>query len=110
MNTKELTLKITSLEAENAMLSKRIQAMEAWADDFVTWATAQITDVRTHSETTRVAVAAKSTSSRIKVLAPKMEYLEVKAEMIASGKQFTTQQVVDEAIKRAKANAGKTAT
>ena len=100
-----LNVEIESLKTANALLSKRIQALEAWADDFTTWVQNELADVRANATATRVAVAAKSTtSSRIRVLAPKQEYLAVKAEYIASGRKFTTQEVVTEAIKRAKAN------
>lgn len=115
MNTKELTLKIESLEATIAVLIQRAeaaeakhQALEKWADDFAVWAQSQIADVSKNATATRLVVGAKNTtSSRIKVLAPKQEYLEVKAEMQAAGKPFTTQQVVDEALRRAKASAAK---
>lgn len=111
MNTKELTLKIESLEATIAVLIARceasdakVQALETWADDFTTWVQNELADVRANATATRVAVAAKSTtSSRIRILAPKTEYLAVKAEYLAAGRKLTTQEVVTEAIKRAKA-------
>lgn len=100
-----LNVEIESLKTANDLLSKRIQALEAWADDFTTWVQNELADVRKNADATRVAVAAKNTtsSSRIRILAPKQEYLAVKAEYIASGRKFTTQEVVTEAIKRAKA-------
>lgn len=112
MNAKELTVKIEQLEATIAVLIQRAEASDAklaslenWANEYVSWTESQLADLRKNADTTRVAVVAKAvtSSSRIRVLAPKQEYLQVKAEMIASGKTFTTQQVVDEALRRAKA-------